>query len=90
MMINKVINMTTIIPVSDLRRKTSNVLKTLREGSDVVYITQHGRPTAVLLDYEQYEALLAELEDLADLASLEEAVDEPSRPYEEFLAELEG
>ena len=28
--------------------------------------------TAVLLDYEQYEALLAELEDLADLASLED------------------
>ncbi len=82
--------MTTIIPVSDLRRKTSDVLKTVREGSDVVYITQHGRPTAVLLDYDQYEALLAELEDLADLASLEEAVDEPSRPYEEFLAELEG
>ena len=27
-----------------------------------MYITQHGRPSAVLIDYEQYEALLAQLE----------------------------
>ncbi|MCP4428395.1 MAG: type II toxin-antitoxin system Phd/YefM family antitoxin [Chloroflexi bacterium] len=54
-----------IMPVSDLRRKTSSVLKTLREGGDVVYITQHGRPAAVLVDYEQYESMLAQLEESA-------------------------
>ncbi len=43
-----------IMPVTDLRRNTSDVLSTLREDA-VVYITQHGRPTAVLLDYERYE-----------------------------------
>jgi prevent-host-death family protein len=53
---------TKIMPVSDLRRQTSKVLKSVREGGDVVYITQHGRPTAVLVDYEQYEAMLAQME----------------------------
>ncbi len=77
-----------IIPISDLRRQTSRVIKTLREGSEVAYITQYGRPTAVLIEYEQYEAMAEQLETLADLASLKAAADEPERPYEEFLAEM--
>ena len=56
---------TKIMPVSDLRRHTSRVLKTVREGGDVVYITQHGRPAAVLVDYEQYESMLAQLQESA-------------------------
>ncbi|MCB9419062.1 MAG: type II toxin-antitoxin system Phd/YefM family antitoxin [Ardenticatenaceae bacterium] len=57
---------TKIMPVSDLRRQTSQVLKSVREGGDVVYITQHGRPAAVLVDYEQYESMMAQLEDAAE------------------------
>ena len=49
---------TKIMPVSDLRRQTSAVIRSIQEEGNVVYITQHGRPTAVILDYEQYEALL--------------------------------
>jgi prevent-host-death family protein len=55
---------TNIVPISDLRRQASQVVKELREGGDAVYITQHGRPAAVLVDFEAYEALLAELETL--------------------------
>lgn len=77
-----------IIPVSDLRRRTSDVIKAVRDGNQVVYVTQHGRPAVVVVGYENYEALMAQLEDLSDLASLEAAVDEPVRAYEEFLAEL--
>jgi len=43
-----------------------------------------------LSDYEQYEALLAQLEELSDLASFEAAAGEPERDYEEFLAEVEA
>jgi prevent-host-death family protein len=78
---------TRIVPISDLRRQTSQIIRILKEEGDVVYITQHGRPAAVLVEYEQYEALLAQLEDLADLASLEAAADEPERDYAAFLAE---
>ncbi len=79
---------TKIIPVSDLRRRTSDVIKAVQSGDQVVYVTQHGRPAVVVVGYEDYEALMAQLEDLSDLASLEAAVDEPVRAYDEFLVEL--
>ncbi|HOU15725.1 MAG TPA: type II toxin-antitoxin system Phd/YefM family antitoxin [Anaerolineae bacterium] len=53
---------TQIMPVSDLRRKTSDVLNVVRETGDAVYITQHGRPVVVLVDYERYEQLLAHVQ----------------------------
>ena len=53
---------TKIMPVTDLRRQTSAVIRSIQEEGDVVYITQHGRPAAVMLDYEQYEALLARVQ----------------------------
>ncbi len=49
---------TKILPVTDLRRRTSAVIRGVQEDGDVVYITQHGRPAAVILDYEQYETLV--------------------------------
>ena len=79
---------TKIMPISDLRRQTSQVLRAIQEEGDVVYITQHGRPAAVLVDYEQYEALMDQLEELTDLASLEAAAGEAARDYEAFLAEM--
>ena len=54
---------TNIIPISDLRRKAGQVIKALHESNEAIYITQHGRPVAVLVDYEKYEALLAQLEE---------------------------
>jgi prevent-host-death family protein len=76
------------MPISDLRRQTSQVIRSVQNEGDVVYITQHGRPAAVLVDYERYEALLAQLEDLADLASLDAAAGEPAHAHEDFLAEM--
>ena len=76
---------TKIMPISDLRRQISQVIRAIQEDGDVVYITQHGRPAVVLVDYEQYEALLTQLE---DLANLEAAAGEPTREYEAFLAEI--
>jgi prevent-host-death family protein len=60
---------TNIIPISDLRRQASEVVKSLRESKEAIYITQHGRPAAVLVDYEKYEALLAQLEELSQQQS---------------------
>lgn len=79
---------TKIMPISDLRRQTSQIIQTIRDGGDPIYITQHGRPAAVLVDYEAYENLLAQLEDLSDLVSLEAAETETNRDYEAFLAEM--
>lgn len=78
---------TKIMPISDLRRQTSQVIRTVQEDGEAVYITQHGRPAAVLVDYERYEMMLAQLEELSDLVSLQVSAGEPERAYEEFLAE---
>ncbi|MCA9972987.1 MAG: type II toxin-antitoxin system Phd/YefM family antitoxin [Anaerolineales bacterium] len=51
---------TKIMPVTDLRRRTADVIRSVQEDGDVVYITQHGRPAVVLIEYEQFEALLAQ------------------------------
>ena len=79
---------TKIMPISDLRRQTSQIIQTIREGGDAIYITQHGRPAAVLVEYEAYENLLARLEDLSDMVSLEAAKDETERDDEALLAEV--
>ncbi len=79
---------TKIMPISDLRRNAGEVLTTVREGGDVIYITQHGRPVAVLVEYERYEAMLEQLVDLADLAAIEATANEPARDYADFLKEL--
>ena len=48
---------TKIMPVRDLRRKTSEVLDGLRDEEKEVYVTRYGHPVAVLVDYEHYERL---------------------------------
>ncbi len=52
-----------IMPVTDLRRKTRDVIRGVYEDKLTVYITQHGRPTVVLVNYEQYEKMVAALQE---------------------------
>jgi prevent-host-death family protein len=49
------------MPVSDLRRNVSKTIKELQQQDNAVYITQHGRPQAVLVSYEYYEYLLKQV-----------------------------
>lgn len=53
---------TKTMPVADLSQQTSAIIHHIRENGDIVYITQHGRPTAVLLAYTQYETLIEQAE----------------------------
>jgi prevent-host-death family protein len=71
---------TKIMPVSDLRRRTSDVIAAAQDGG-AIYITQFGRPVVVMVEYEQYERMIAQLEDLSNQTSAEMAVSEPPRPY---------
>ena len=81
---------TRIISITDLRRDTSRIMQALREDVDVVYITQRGHAAAVLLDFDQYQALLAQLADFSDRAALEEVESERARSYDDFLAEMDA
>lgn len=54
---------TQIMPVTDLRRRTRDVIRGVCEDEMTVYITQHGRPTVVLVQYEQYEHMRMSLKE---------------------------
>jgi PHD/YefM family antitoxin component YafN of YafNO toxin-antitoxin module len=49
------------IPVSDLRKSINAILSRLARP---LFVTQHGRVKAVLLDIERYNEMLDELEDM--------------------------
>jgi len=47
-----------IIPVSEVRQKLKNILGALENTGDPYFITQYSRPKAVLVRYEDYNALV--------------------------------
>ncbi len=63
-----------IIPVSDLRQKTSDVLKDVSSG-DAVFITQRGRAAAVMVSMKTYERAQHELDILRLLARGEKEIE---------------
>jgi len=42
-----------------------------------IYVTQHGKPKAVLARYDEYEALLKKVEDLEDILLVKESLGAP-------------
>lgn len=63
-----------IMPVSDLRQNTKDVLKVVSSG-DPVFITQRGRAAAVLVSMKAYEQSKHELDILRLLARGEKEIE---------------
>ncbi len=68
---------TRIVSVSDLKARLSALLTQLEAEGAPVYVIQHGKPKAVLVKYEEYEALLEKVEDLEDMVAMREAISSP-------------
>ena len=64
-----------IIPVSDLRQDTSNLLKKLRKSKEPLIITQRGRASAVMISVDAYEESEHEKELLRLLARGEKEIE---------------
>ena len=60
-----------IQPVTEFRAKAAQFIEQVRENRAPMYLTQHGRSAAVLLDVEAYEAMVEELELLRDVRQSE-------------------
>ena len=56
-----------IQPLSAFRANAAGFLKGVRESRRPLFLTQHGKSAAVVLDVEQYEALVEELEVIRDI-----------------------
>lgn len=72
---------TKIMPISELRRKTSEVLDELRDKGDEVYVTRYGHPVAVLVNYEHYEQLKEQTERTESEAAEKQAYPRPGAYY---------
>jgi prevent-host-death family protein len=62
--------------VTTLKREATKVLKELREQKEPVLITEHGKPSAYLVDVDQFEALQQKISVLETLARGEKAISE--------------
>ena len=60
-----------IRPVTEFRANASAVLDQVQSTQRPVFLTQHGRSAAVLIDVAAYEALLDELALLRDIKTAE-------------------
>ena len=68
---------TKIVTVSELKTHLASVVAQLETASVPIYVTQHGKPKAVLVQYDEYEALLEKLDDLEDILAMQQALASP-------------
>ena len=68
---------TRIVTVSELKTKLGALMSELAERGVPLYVTQHGKPKAVLARFDEYEALLKKLEDFEDLLAMKESLAAP-------------
>lgn len=79
------------VPVREFRSRLSELLSDVADRRDHVLVTRNGKPAAVLVPIDEYEALeeTAELlSDSATLAAIEAGLAELSREKTVTLAEL--
>jgi prevent-host-death family protein len=60
--------------VTTLKRHATSVLNDLKTDKQPILITEHGKPSAYLVDVEQFESLLNKLNLLEGLARGEKAI----------------
>jgi prevent-host-death family protein len=83
--------MSKTVPVRELRSELSQVIDQVADLREHVIITRHGRPAAVLVPVDEYEALEETAEILSDpetLAAIEEGRREVGRGETVTLEEL--
>jgi prevent-host-death family protein len=74
---------TRIVTVSELKVKLGALMAELKEQGIPLYITQYGKPKAVLARYDEYETLLKKVENLEDMLAMKESI---SAPEEEAVS----
>jgi antitoxin YefM len=68
---------TKIVTVSELKGKLASLIVQLASDTTPIYVTQHGKPQAVLVGFEEYEAMREKLEDLEDALAMHQALASP-------------
>jgi antitoxin YefM len=64
-----------IQPITEFRANAAQLIGRVRETGEPMYLTQHGKSAAVLLDVEAYEALIDQIELLKDIRIADAEID---------------
>lgn len=72
--------------VTTLKRQATKILAELHESKEPVLITEHGQPSAYLVDFEDFERMQSRMKLLEGIARGEKAVFE-GQVYSESEAE---
>lgn len=72
--------------VTTLKRQATKILADLHKSKEPILITEHGQPSAYLVDFEDYEQMQHRMRILEGIARGEKAVFE-GRVYSEAEAE---
>jgi prevent-host-death family protein len=76
-------------PLSAFRANAAGFLDQVRATKRPLVLTQHGKSAAVVLDVDQYEALVEEIEVIRDIRQAKaELARGEGIPHEEVVAEL--
>lgn len=62
--------------VTTLKRQATRILSELHESKEPILITEHGKPSAYLLDVEDYEFMVRRMQILEGIAKGETAINE--------------
>lgn len=62
--------------VTTLKRQATKLLADLRESKEPILITEHGQPSAYLLDVADYESMVERMKILEGIAKGEQAIRE--------------
>lgn len=62
--------------VTNLKRQATKILAELHDSKEPVLITEHGKPSAYLLDVNDYQCMLNRMQILEGIAKGEQAIRE--------------
>ena len=62
--------------VTNLKRQATKILAELHESKEPVLITEHGQPSAYLIDVNDYQFMLNRMQILEGIAKGEQAIQE--------------
>jgi len=71
--------------VTTLKRQATKILAELRDSKEPVLITEHGKPSAYLVDVQDYEMMKCRMKILDGIAKGETAISE-NRLYTQAVA----
>lgn len=63
--------MKNIIPITDLQRQAGQIISSLNESEEPIFVTQRGRASAVIISAERYGEIEMDLKRLDELELLE-------------------